>query len=344
MAAKQRKWWLFGFAGIVAGLGYLIRPECAQLVVYGFVWLGLELSWPKVGTSRVRTLVAMVLLVTGFLVVAGPYMDFKGGIFPKKKVGLFAARQQCFQGSEQQELAYLNYAAATGVVPLKIVQGFGKLVERVGETLMWFFLPALLIGGYANYRKRDWHEAENFLVKAAVALNVPLMIWLYCKYGYMSRRHVLPLVVFTIFFIPSGLRAMAAWLQENLSERITLKTNSDFWFLVLAVLGICICIPKLFKPIRQDKQSYREAAEWLAENTGKEDVIAVPDGRISFYAERKGIKYDGLTLPEEAKYVVEIYKNKKDSQTPGQSQRLAKIFSTESKDKKEIVTIYERAR
>ncbi|MHC4160386.1 MAG: glycosyltransferase family 39 protein, partial [Planctomycetota bacterium] len=41
MRASNGQWWLFGFAGLAAGMGYLIRPECAQVVVFGFFWLGL---------------------------------------------------------------------------------------------------------------------------------------------------------------------------------------------------------------------------------------------------------------------------------------------------------------
>jgi len=33
--ASNKRFWLFGFAGLVSGTGYLIRPECVQLVVSG---------------------------------------------------------------------------------------------------------------------------------------------------------------------------------------------------------------------------------------------------------------------------------------------------------------------
>ena len=45
--AVSRKWWLFGFSGLAAGMGYLIRPECAQVVVFGTLWLGLQLFYSR---------------------------------------------------------------------------------------------------------------------------------------------------------------------------------------------------------------------------------------------------------------------------------------------------------
>jgi hypothetical protein len=51
-------------------------------------------------------------------------------------------------------------------------------------------------------------------------------------------------------------------------------------------VGVAICLPKLIRPLRIEKQGYRDAVKWLKENTTQEDLIAVPDNRIGFYAER----------------------------------------------------------
>ena len=59
--------------------------------------------------------------------------------------------------------------------------------------------------------------------------------------------------------------------------------------------------------MRIDKRSYREAAKWLNQNTASSEVIAVPDRRIAFYAERKGLVYD-KNIPMELKYVVVVMK------------------------------------
>ena len=64
-------------------------------------------------------------------------------------------------------------------------------------------------------------------------------------------------------------------------------------------------MPKLFKHPGADKQGYRAAAAWLKENAAQEDLIVVPDSRITFYAERKGLIY-GAKPSTRAKYVVII--------------------------------------
>ena len=74
------------------------------------------------------------------------------------------------------------------------------------------------------------------------------------------------------------------------------------------ITGTAICLPKLLSRPGSDKQGYRTAAAWLRENTDREDLIASPDSRITFYAERKGLIYDAEPTTQ-AEYVVIIVKN-----------------------------------
>ena len=302
-SATNRKWWLFGFAGLTAGVGYLIRPECAQVIIYGSLWLGLQLLGAKRSVNRPKTVLALALLVGGFLVAAGPYMRLKGAVFPKKGIGEFAVNTQNNQFALSQQQTVPNTA---GFIPSDIAGAFKELFENIGETLMWFFVPALLIGMYSWLKKRKWNEPETFFIIALIVLNVPVMIWLYCKHGYMDVRHTLPLVVFTIFFIPTGLDILAGWLDEKCLK----KSNVRFSFVVLTAIGIAICIPKLLRPLHYDKLIYRKAAQWFSENTLPSDLIATPDSRITFYSERKGVYYKQQEPAKNVQYLVRVSKKK----------------------------------
>lgn len=309
-ASTNRRWWLFGFAGLTAGAGYLIRPECAQVIVYGCLWLGLQLFWAKRTLDRPKTVLALVLLLVGFLVATGPYMRLKGAVFPKKHVGEFAVNTQTSQFVPSQRQIVSNTA---GIIPSDIAGAFKKLLENIGETLMWFYVPALLIGIHKWLKKRKRNETETFFILALIVLNVPVMIWLYCKHGYMDVRHTLPLVVFMIFFIPTGLDILAGWLNEKCLK----KNNVRFGFVVLTTIGIAICIPKLLKPLHYDKLIFRKAAQWLSENTLPGDLIATPDLRITFYSEREGLHYKQQEPAKNVQYVIRV--SKKESLTDAQS-------------------------
>jgi hypothetical protein len=235
-------------------------------------------------------------------------MKLKGAVFPKKNVGQFA------QSSQQQEVHAENNQTVSEIThtlqftPSNITKAFMKLISNIGETLMWFFVPALLIGMHKWFRTQNWYEPEAFFIIALIVLNVPVMIWLYCKYGYMSDRHTLPLLIIPILYVPVGLQELAIWCQERFSKKAkpsaAIKHNERFWFLVLFLIGVSICAPKLFKPIRMEKQGYRAAAKWLKANTDSAVIVAVPDGRISFYAQRQGLVYYDGNIPPNAIYIV----------------------------------------
>jgi len=343
-SAASGKWWVFGFSGLAAGMGYLIRPECAQVVVFGTLWLGLQVFYSGWVISRGKVVFAFALLLVGFFAIAGPYMKLKGAVFPKKQLFQFAPNAQSSEVYEQEIRICSNSVYAASFAPSDIAGALGKLVQRVSETLMWFFVPALLIGAYKYFRSRDWREPERFFTIALIALNVSVMILLYCKFGYMSRRHTLPLVIFTIFYVPAGLEALASWLNEKFSKAIerlfAVKANADFWFMVLLVIGIAICSPKLLRPIRAEKQSYRDAARWLVENTDEKDIIAVSDSRIGFYSGRRGVEYNGRAIPKEAQYVVKVFEDEKNTPTSEEMLRMKEVFSIKGKGKEAKVVIY----
>jgi hypothetical protein len=336
--AVSGKWWLFGFSGLAAGMGYLIRPECTQVVVLGTLWLGLQVFYPRRIISKHKAVFAFVLLTVGFLAIAGPYMKLKGAIFPKKQLVELAANIQSSGVNKQEIQIRSNDIYSAGFAPSDIAEAWGKMIQRICETLMWFFVPALLIGAYKGFRKRDWREPEKFFVIVLIVLNVLIMTLLYCKFGYMSRRHTLPLVVFTIFYVPVGLETLASWLGEKFSN----KVDSNFWFMVLAAIGIVICSPKLLQPIRTDKQCYRDAARWLAENTNEGDLIAVPDVRIGFYSGRRGVEYNGRAIPKEARYVVKAFEDKQDTPSGKEMLQTKEVFSIKGKDKKVKAIIYKQ--
>jgi len=303
LGAQYRKNWMFGWAGIIAGLGYLVRSEGCQLIIYGSAWLLFNLVRPQGKTKRKKTAGALILLLAGFAVVAVPYMRSKGYVFPDRNMWKLPAFLS-FSNNSYSPVINANICLAG--LSIKGVIGNETLITNMCETLMYYFIPPLLIGCYYYFRKQSKAMQQTFFAAAFVIFNVAMLSWQ--SSIYLSRRHTLALVVFTVFYIPIGLRTIARWLSERSPKNnVSMQKNRQQWFLALLVIGIAICLPKLLRPMRIDKQGYLDAAEWLRENTAPADIIAVPDKRISFYAERKGLVY-GDTFPQQAKYIVKIVK------------------------------------
>jgi hypothetical protein len=337
-AAKHGKWWLFGVAGFVAGLGHIIRPECAQLIIYGALWIFIRLFSTKPGMSRPRLLCALSVLIIGFAIPAAPYMTARGQLLPAKLKALFSVNNEEFR-MKNEEFSILNSQSASGI-PGKIAKAIGELIGAISENLMYYFFPALLVGIYFLFRKRPAAtEPELFFISAFVGFNILMLVALHYSWGYISRRHCLPLVVFTIFYVPIGLQVLADWLANRLSKsRPASGKDCRRWFFILLIIGIAICLPKLLSRPGSDKPGFRAAAAWLKQNTAPDDLIAVPDRRITFYAERKELIYE-TTLSSKADYVVIIAKEEnKAPDLVGNAQKQYSVW--ENKQKKKKIVIY----
>ena len=112
-------------------------------------------------------------------------------------------------------------------------------------------------------------------------------------------------MVFTVFYIPTGLKIIAEWLNGKKSQAkqkaVIGEDKRLTWFGVLMVIGIGICLPKLFRPVGADKPAYIETCQWLRDNTNPDDVIAAADRRLYFYSDRKGFSYKkGVSKKEDA--------------------------------------------
>ena len=306
--AEGGKWWMFGGAGLAAGLGQMIRPECAQLMGYGVLWILIRLFAPTQNMNRRKALCALILLFVCFAIPTIPYLTARGNILPEElRPYLHVSTWWESEKAQEYKIESSKNIYTASISPEKAIKGIGRLTGEMTENLMYYFVPALVLGVYARIRRKHGEsDVERFFIPAFVFLNVLMILLLYMHWGYISRRHCLPLLVILIFYVPSGLKLMANGLEDRFSgHRSQTAGNSTGWFFALLVIGIGICMPKLLRPMGVDKWGFREAAIWLKENTDRDDLIAVPDLRISFYAERKGLKYTS-EVPEKAQYIVRI--------------------------------------
>lgn len=343
-AAKYRKWWSFGIVGFVSGLGYLVRPESGQLIIYTFLWAGVSLFRPKMwGVCRWKVIVAVGLLLLGFAMPVVPYMSHLGNILPAQvknvmKTLSFNDAQDVMDEFQENSRFVINTAE---VVPGKTLKWASETFSKVGESLMWFFLLPLTIGLYCRFRGNAKND-ELFLMSTFILASITMM-FLRFRFiqGHVSQRWTLPLVAFTVFYIPVGLRIMGDWLGSKFSQS---KEKTDIgkdkrlsWFVILLILGIGICLPKLLRPVGIEKQGYRDVAKWLKNNTANEDRVFEPeDNRVSFYADRKRQIY-----LRDSEYVISIVgSSEKELQFNKKVEERYSIWVNKREMKKRIV-IYE---
>ncbi len=303
--ARSSKWWLFAVAGIIAGLGHTIRPECAQIVLFGFAWLLFRFWRPVTDFGRLRCVLAILVMTAGLGAVVSPYMTIRNQVLPEKLYDMvtFNESSEANVNNESDQLCITAFAGD------RYLRGIGKLSDRICQHLMYFFVPPLLIGLYLRFRKvTDVNSIERVLILGLAGLYILMMMLLYRDYDYISRRHCLPLVVFTIFYLPEGIKAMAQWWCDKTKK----NSISDVrrMTVILFAIGMGICLPKLLGN-KSRKTGYVAAAKWINSNTAENAVVVTPDPRISFYADRKGMRPKNVMDLLGEYYLVEIVEDEK---------------------------------
>jgi len=306
------KCWMFAVGGLATGFGHTIRPECAQIVVYGILWFLISLFFPRPNISRLKAVCATLILLIGFAIPAAPYMKVRGRVLPPKLKSVISCntpRQS--SGLEQSGFDNTVTVYTASGMPTDILTALGRLARATSENLMYFFVLPLMVGLYCHFhRPRKILLTERFFIFALIALYLVMMLLLHINYSYIGRRHSMPIIVFTAFYIPVGLQILARWLSKRTSKSsLSIKRNRQRWFFILMAVGFGICTAKFGRitPLRWEKQGYLDTAKWLKENTEKENIIIVPDARITFYAERKGFENENANapvIPVPATYIV----------------------------------------
>jgi len=219
-----------------------------------------------------------------------------------------------------------------------------QISAGIMEDLMIVFFVPWLLGLYCRLRYQA-ERTERVLTVGVLIVSSALMLGRHVGLGTgEDRRYSLGLIALTSFYIPVGVEILAQWLNRARAWQRPPWMPSGLagspWFYLLMTAGVVVCLPKLLTPLRGDKAGYRAAAEWLGQNTRAEDVLAVPDIRIGFYAQRRGLLYGQQPDSRRADYVVRIAEEEGDP--PPESWRREYSVVVDRRSKK-ILVIYRTA-
>lgn len=271
---KKSNLWDYSASGFLAGLGYLVRPEALQAVIYAGGWLVLIVILKKEKISKAIFFLGCFLAM--FALLAVPYMTLKKSFSPKKD--LFSPpTAQSFE-SHSEEIVLASILSQTNPA-----DGLLRLMQRITETLFYYYIPFAVLGVWNYFKNENFRFWNCYLVFLVIILNTAMLCLLYNHYGYISKRHTLVISSFLIIFIPGGLELAAGIFMRHRNS----INNKACHFHLLLTIGICICFPKVIKPLGYDKAYFLAIAENLKKQTRIEAIIAVPDSRIGFYSERQ---------------------------------------------------------
>lgn len=331
-------------AGLLAGVGHTIRPECAQVVIYALFGLIFIVMHPHELMSRKKAVWGVLLLVLGFGTIFAPCIQMRGDILPVK-LRQFLTTGNATSVSVAPSAAYNTTGTQhAGFLPTSI-EGVINLTQTLSENLYYYFFPFMLVGLYVFFREPQKKPFNRWFIAGFIVLNFLMYTALYYRWGYISRRHLLPLTAMTIFFVPLGIEIVAGLFsrQKTDSGNPMNKKKQAIIFLGLIVVGILACLPKLAEPMGNIE--FRKTAEYLKQNTPLDAIIAEPDRRIAFYAERKRVLYKTQPVKGRWDYLI-VVEEYSETKSPEQATPLlTKIYScplSKSDRYRQEVVVYRR--
>jgi 4-amino-4-deoxy-L-arabinose transferase-like glycosyltransferase len=288
---QDEKKYPFLFIPILSVLAYLVRPDGIEvlLVVFFYVLFVKKFSIPK---SK-RTVTFLLILSSCILLL--PYLFY-----------IRELRGEWTFSKAKSIVEILGVGVLKDGVPLvhKVLYSLKRLnleIFAIGHPVYVFLLViGLLKGGLLKGIFSRFRSGEGFLLSFCLLHYAVLFLLILnvTKWGgdgtvqadYLSGRHVLPLLLFSIYWVGEGFITIYEWICKKtesllLFHRLTLRKQSVIIFLVLLAVISAIVFPKTLKPQGYERLPEKWAGIWIKSQSGKGMTIFTTVPRVAYYAD-----------------------------------------------------------
>jgi hypothetical protein len=312
VALRKGDWRVALVAGLVAGVGYLARPEVVLLpVAIGLTWLtGLRFGRASWGSALSR-LPALALLVGMVLVVMGYYALLKGEISEKLAVryGAWlgpqrilhrAVPQQAPRGLDDPRWDFTPKEESEQIPIRNWRSAVVRIAGKWWEELCWFF-AVMTVWGLVRYRfvrslcpdrdERDTGEMERrSLIIFATVYGLALLR--HCTaLGYLSGRHIMVLVMASVPWAAAGTYVCGRGLAVHLRLSPRLARIAAGCVLGVAIAGSIVVQMRPTHLNHLSRWGHWAAGQWLATHARPTELVLDTRGWARFISGRPGYDY-----------------------------------------------------
>ena len=293
---SRSKWFvvLGGCVGILAGLGYLVRPEALLVVgLAGLLWMAYQfrrrVSWPLTACGVLAAVVCAIAC-------ALPYMIAIGGLSKKKSLADIVAMP-----AARDALMTATSALSSGEY-FPVRQLVNKLFEAL-HPMAGFLVCIWLVCYIAKRLVRSRNipielppvsRAGGFVMLTGLALITPMLMGLHANVGYLSYRHAMFLAALLSPLIGAGVIVLAGIVAQLLGRtRIGRPGRRAVLIVMVSVMAVSVGLHAL-RPLHRGNGHFRRAGELAGELIGPQGRILAESNYVLHYAQ-----VEGLCLPED---------------------------------------------
>jgi len=306
-AIRSRRWPTALAAGLAGGVGFLARPEAilAPLAV-GLAWCA-----RAVRTREPRALfrsLAPAALAVGVVVCVGSYAMVKGQVSEKlalrraATLGASATAQRSVpqllpEGldgtkldlSPKEESDHVALGGPARVLIWVVREWWDELCWGFAVMAIWGLARQRFIRGLCKRPDQTAEGAEERLVLGVfAAVHLTALLRHGSTLGYLSGRHVLPLVIASMPWVAAGTFVCLRGLGLKLSWSPRAKRAA-----LVGAAGVVIAVLSAYqlRTSHESRRGHWEAGRWLAQNAKPGDRVLDTRGWARFVAD-KLVGYD----------------------------------------------------
>jgi 4-amino-4-deoxy-L-arabinose transferase-like glycosyltransferase len=283
---QGEKKYLYLFIPLLSALAYLVRPDGVEILIGVFLYV---LFIKKFSASKERCTIILFLFLSSALLFL-PYL-----IHLKEITGVWTlSRAKTISG-------FLGLGGMGDEVSIyyKILFSLKKLNTEIFSIYHPLYIFLLVIG---LLKRRFFHfrtgEGFLFLFCALHYVALFLLVLNITEWGgeetaravHFSGRHVLPLLLFSVYWVGEGFAAIYGWVSNKLESnrlliRWEVKRKSMVFWGILFILVLVILLPKTLKPQRYERLPEKWAGVWIKSQSGKGTTLFTTQPRVAYYAE-----------------------------------------------------------
>jgi len=267
-------------------LAYLVRPDGVEILLIVFFYI---LFIKKFNVSGEKWKVILLLLLSSAILLL-PYL-----IHLKESTGTWTLSR----AKGMVELLGLGMMKGEASLVEKILFSLKKLNLEIFSIYhpLYFFL---LVVGLFKRTSSHFNSGEKFLISLFLLHYIVLFLLVLnftdwtakeCeRFIAFSGRHVLPLLLFSIYWVGEGSVAIFQWIYQKvrflrtgpLSEP---KRRSAVVLVSLWIMIMAIVLPKTLKPQRYERLPEKWAGMWIKDQIGGGQILFTTIPRVAYYGD-----------------------------------------------------------
>jgi 4-amino-4-deoxy-L-arabinose transferase-like glycosyltransferase len=290
---NREKAYPFLFIPLFSALAYLVRPDGIEILLVAFFYTLFIKKFIAPGKKGV----AILLIILSSVILFLPYLlHLKGvtggwALSKAKSIGGILGI-----GVMNEEVSLIH----------KILFSFKKLNFEIFAIFHPLYIFLLIVGlcknGFSQFKR-----GEGFLLSFCILQYIILFLMVLnltnwsvdeAKQIFMfSGRHVLPLLLISIYWVGEGFLAVYQWIYKRVEShwlliRLGSERKSKIVLVTLWILILATVLPKTLKPQRYERLPEKWAGIWIKNQSGQRTTIFTGLPRVAFYADGNSASVD----------------------------------------------------